>query len=84
MIQCPSCQAENPNGTAFCEDCGASLSQMGVAGAAVAPIAQPQQPAEAPTGAASPSGKECPSCQTENPLTCRAGSYRLRFDLCQL
>lgn len=37
IIVCPACSAQNPPGVAFCEDCGASLSDAPVTSAATAP-----------------------------------------------
>ena len=68
MIQCPSCQTENPTGTAFCEECGAPLTQIRAEQAAVAQVGQPEQPAATPTAAVSTSEIQCPSCQTPNPI----------------
>ncbi len=52
---------ENPDGSAFCDECGEPLS--GVAPAAVSAAPQP-----APSVAAAPAGSEvCPSCGSLNP-----------------
>lgn len=66
MIECQSCQAQNPAGSAFCEECGAALSQAELEQAAVVPAAQPEAPA-APTAQPASSIVQCPSCQAENP-----------------
>ena len=66
MIECQSCQAQNPAGSAFCEECGAALSQAELEQAAAVPAAQPETsavPAAQPTS----SMVQCPSCQAENP-----------------
>ncbi|MFQ6101535.1 MAG: zinc-ribbon domain-containing protein [Anaerolineae bacterium] len=54
MPVCPSCGSQQPDGAAFCDDCGAKLG--GAASAAVPPAAAPPQPA--PTALAT----TCPIC----------------------
>lgn len=44
MITCSSCGAQNPDGTAFCEDCGAELSAAPQAPAPAQPEAAPAAP----------------------------------------
>jgi hypothetical protein len=59
-VQC-SLGHENPDGSAFCDECGEPLS-------GVAPVAVSAAPQSAPTVAAVPAGSEaCPSCGALNP-----------------
>jgi FHA domain/Double zinc ribbon len=59
-VQC-SLGHENPDGSAFCDECGEPLS-----GAAPVAVAAAPQPAQ--TGAPAPAGSEvCPSCGSLNP-----------------
>ena len=52
---------ENPDGSAFCDECGEPLS-------GAAPVAVAAAPQPAPSVAASPAGSEvCPSCGSLNP-----------------
>src|SRR5215470_8518032 len=52
---------ENPDGSAFCDECGEPLS-------GAAPVAMAAAPQAAPTVAAAPAGAEiCPSCGAVNP-----------------
>ncbi|WP_069805927.1 FHA domain-containing protein [Thermogemmatispora onikobensis] len=55
---------ENPDGSAFCDECGEPLN-------AAAPAAAPAAPAPAapvaPSGAAQPGMQTCPSCGAQNP-----------------
>jgi FHA domain/Double zinc ribbon len=59
-VQC-SLGHENPDGSAFCDECGEPLS-------GVAPVAVAAAPQPAPAVAAAPAGSEvCPSCGSLNP-----------------
>src|SRR6516164_9435501 len=59
-VQC-SLGHENPDGSAFCDECGEPLS-------GVAPVAVPAAPQPAPPVATAPAGSEaCPSCGALNP-----------------
>ena len=61
MIKCPnpSCGKENPDGSLFCDDCGASLAEE-----EAAPQPQPEQPVAPPA----PAGEiKCPKCGASNP-----------------
>src|SRR5436309_14478863 len=59
-IQC-SLGHENPDGSAFCDECGELLS-------GAAPVAVAAAPQPAPSGASAPVGSEvCPSCGSLNP-----------------
>jgi len=59
-VQC-SLGHENPDGSAFCDECGEPLS-------GAAPVAVTAAPQPAPSVAAAPAGSEvCPSCGTLNP-----------------
>ncbi|HKF36125.1 MAG TPA: FHA domain-containing protein [Ktedonobacteraceae bacterium] len=52
---------ENPDGSAFCDECGEPLS-------GAAPVAAAAAPQAAPAAAAAPAGTEiCPSCGAVNP-----------------
>lgn len=55
---------ENPDGSAFCDECGEPMSSAVPSPAAQAPVAQQQTPADqsAPVG-----GHACPSCGATNP-----------------
>ncbi|MBO0779559.1 MAG: FHA domain-containing protein [Ktedonobacteraceae bacterium] len=53
---------ENPDGSAFCDECGEPLS-----GAAPSADAAPQQPAPAPVAEPAAGGQVCPSCGATNP-----------------
>ncbi|MBM3238177.1 FHA domain-containing protein [Candidatus Poribacteria bacterium] len=79
MIKCPnpSCGKENPDGSLFCEDCGASLAEEEIAPqpqpvspivppapAEVAPQPQPEQPVAPPAPAEE---IKCPKCGVSNP-----------------
>jgi len=55
---------ENPDGSAFCDECGEPLA--GAAPVATAPAA-PVPPAPAPAAAPVAGGQACPSCGTINP-----------------
>lgn len=55
-LNCPQCSTENPDGAAFCDNCGASLS-----GAAPAQPQQPAAPAQ-PAQDAQAGGATCPQC----------------------
>lgn len=57
MPTCPNCGSQQPDGAAFCDECGAALG--GVAPAVSMPAAAPVQPAPAPPAAA---GTVCPAC----------------------
>ena len=69
MIECQSCQTQNPTGTAFCEECGAALAQAEVEQAAAAPAAQSEASVASAVPPADPASSmvQCPSCQAENP-----------------
>jgi len=54
MITCPQCNNQNPDGAAFCDNCGASLT-------GVAP-ARPAAPVAPAAPAAPAAGVTCPSC----------------------
>ena len=58
MVTCPQCGSQQPDGTAFCDNCGAALSGPGAVQAPPQGGAQGIQPG-APTVVASNS---CPSC----------------------
>src|SRR6266576_679827 len=59
-VQC-SLGHENPDGSAFCDECGEPLS-------GAAPVAVTAAPQPAPSVAAAPAGSEvCPSCGALNP-----------------
>lgn len=59
-VQC-SLGHENPDGSAFCDECGEPLS-------GVAPVAVAAAPQPAPSVATAPAGSEvCPSCGSLNP-----------------
>jgi hypothetical protein len=58
MLRCPSCQTENVEGAAFCDNCGKSLSISSTVGPTAA--GSPLQPVM-PVGAA---GVACTSCGT--------------------
>jgi hypothetical protein len=59
-VQC-SLGHENPDGSAFCDECGEPLS-------GVAPVAATAAPQPAPAVATAPAGSEvCPSCGSLNP-----------------
>src|SRR5579883_2059501 len=53
---------ENPDGSAFCDECGEPLAAAPVATAAPAPSPTPAAPAPAPAGS-----QACPSCGAINP-----------------
>ncbi|GER84723.1 MAG: FHA domain-containing protein [Thermogemmatispora sp.] len=54
---------ENPDGSAFCDECGEPLS----AAAPAAPAAPAPAAPVAPSGAAQPGMQTCPSCGAQNP-----------------
>jgi len=59
MIKCPSCGTENPDGSLFCDDCGANLTQ----------VEDAQQVAAEETFVPPTSADEikCPNCGASNP-----------------
>ncbi len=73
-IKCPQCGTENLDGALFCDECGASLSEV-----AAAPAEAPAEgPAEAAPEVAAPEAAppmvgalKCPSCGHENPPDAR-------------
>jgi uncharacterized OB-fold protein len=68
-IKCPQCGTENLEGALFCDECGASLSDVGVeAEKAEATPVEVEQPQELPQVAV---GKACPSCGHINPEDAR-------------
>ncbi|MGQ9462966.1 MAG: double zinc ribbon domain-containing protein [Candidatus Fervidibacter sp.] len=76
-IKCPQCGTENLDGALFCDECGASLTDVAAA--------QPSEPAAAEAAPAEPTPKvapskaapqvvgalKCPSCGHENPPDAR-------------
>ncbi|WP_322481002.1 FHA domain-containing protein [Thermogemmatispora sp.] len=54
---------ENPDGSAFCDECGEPLSAV----APAAPAASAPAAPVAPSGAAQPGMQTCPSCGAQNP-----------------
>lgn len=77
-IKCPQCGTENLDGALFCDECGASLSELAAQPLEAAPAeAKPTEvvpPAEAaPTEVAPPvvGVLKCPSCGHENPPDAR-------------
>ncbi len=69
-IKCPQCGTENLDGALFCDECGASLSEVSAQPSEAAPA---EAPAEAPVEAAPPvvGALKCPSCGHENPPDAR-------------
>ncbi|GHO86577.1 FHA domain-containing protein [Dictyobacter formicarum] len=61
---------ENPDGSAFCDECGEPLNTAEASAGAQAPAAQAQAPAApAAPAPAGPAGTQtCPSCGAENPV----------------
>ncbi len=76
-IKCPQCGTENLDGALFCDECGASLTEVSAQPAEAAPAeAAPAEvaPAEvAPAEVAPPvvGALKCPSCGHENPPDAR-------------
>ncbi len=73
-IKCPQCGTENLDGALFCDECGASLSEVAAAPAETAapeaahPPAEVSAPAQVPAVAGA---LKCPSCGHENPPDAR-------------
>jgi len=68
-VQC-SLGHENPDGSAFCDECGEPLNTAGADAGAQAPAPQAQAPAApaAPAPAGAAGTQTCPSCGAENPV----------------
>lgn len=70
-IRCPQCGTENIDGSLFCDECGASLSEVS---AEAQPAPQPSE-AEVKSETAAPAevttGKACPACGHANPQDAR-------------
>ncbi|GLV58403.1 hypothetical protein KDH_52360 [Dictyobacter sp. S3.2.2.5] len=59
---------ENPDGSAFCDECGEPLNTAADASAAPAPQAQAPAAPAAPAPAGAAGTQTCPSCGAENPV----------------
>ncbi|MFN3423034.1 MAG: zinc-ribbon domain-containing protein, partial [Armatimonadota bacterium] len=80
-IKCPQCGTENLDGALFCDECGASLTEVTSAQPEVSEEVQPEelvptevaQPEAAPAEVAPPvvGALKCPSCGHENPPDAR-------------
>lgn len=51
-VQCPACGSENPGGSKFCDDCGASLEGAAATGADEDDEEEMEEPLDTPTGVA--------------------------------
>lgn len=72
MIKCPQCGTENLDGALFCDECGASLTDVqpeagAPAGTAEAPAGQEAEVAPAEVAPAEVAERSCPSCGHKNP-----------------
>lgn len=74
-IKCPQCGTENLDGALFCDECGASLTEVAAQPEEAAPseAAPVEAPAEAPAEVAPPvvGALKCPTCGHENPPDAR-------------
>jgi len=76
-IKCPHCGTENLDGALFCDECGASLTEVSAqpsAEAAPAEAAPPETASEAAPAEVAPpvvGALKCPSCGHENPPDAR-------------